>query len=448
MNITNMALPLRETYHLKVSEVPKFPFLDKWFDVRVSLTTDTGRLKTGLDVPLQIRMKCVDSDEYADHVLDIADSSSTKISSSGMTNIRCRILNGVSQYRERKFVMVATPIISDIHVIDAVTSSMMPIRHRLVINNIDEIPGVWFKDQGGRQKCIDIVVGLVGENSENITNRSIPIKIRLQYLGGESVVKQEILEVTRDSCMYIGATGRTELKVRINEVSMRHQGRCFCVVVTPDTLKDPTCSDVSPATTSGIEIRSKLVKSKRPLEEPMEQYSSPEERPTNLRKTAHIPTISPISLQPQILTPPRIISQDSFFRPPPVMFSHPPRNTTEWAQYVVNRLQHMRWEQIGSEIEPSGSHRPVYSMRNPNAIIDEILSSYSAMTGESIGATTLSVYSQEDGEGGTDIDCGWEEAESALRGNCRSDSDEESLGDEPPTAWNRNNSLFLGDLMN
>jgi len=366
-------MKILDTY-LKIGDVPEYPFVNQWFDLKISLTTETGRLVTGREIPLTVLLNFDNGERCTDHLLDIDSPSRTKIDERGTARIKCKILDLSARYGERRFVIVATPLLNtDIIVKDGVSSPMMPIRHRLLIENESDIPSLWYKDHGGKYNCISIVVKLVGKDI--VTTRNIPIKTRLDYVSGGSVTKENIL-IVQESCMRIDHSGRTEIKVRINEVSKRHQGRHFRIVIAPDTIKDPSCFDVSPAVSPAIEVRSKITaRSKRCF-----PYVTSIDGTTPDRRPAVLPRISNTTIMPSVTSIPtdRHISDIQQYSPADPSTtqnesSMDAMHISKWVDEVVTCLTSIRWIEIGREIGPGGTIRPLYEVINPNSIIDTLL---------------------------------------------------------------------------
>jgi hypothetical protein len=268
---------VEEALHLKVSDAPQYPFINQAFDIHISLVDDTGRIKVGREMPMTIKLKYEDGEECLDNILEIDRLTPGKIHSNGKAIIRVKLTSLSANYGDRRFVIVASPLQEeDRYIAHTMSTPMACVRYRLALDNVDDVPSLWFKDQGGKMKSIDLKVKLVGPNGTTVVGKMVPLRLELRYSNGDVVPKQEILEATRDSRMMIGENGSTMLRTRINEVSMRHQGKLFSIYVHPDTRRDPLSCDISPASTQSIEIRSKVTpKNKRSHEEHSVGSSSP-----------------------------------------------------------------------------------------------------------------------------------------------------------------------------
>jgi hypothetical protein len=69
------------------------------------------------------------------------------------------------------------------------------------------------------------------------------------------VIKQDLLTISPECRLVTDDSGAAVLKVRINDVSKNHQRQLFSVLVSADTAQDPLLNDVSPDSSSAIEVR-------------------------------------------------------------------------------------------------------------------------------------------------------------------------------------------------
>ena len=267
--MTNQSMR-EDPLHFKISNAPKYPFVNQSFDLHISLVDDTGRVKSGKEVPMAIKVLFEDMEECPRQVFEIDRLTPCKVHSNGKAIVRITLITSTATFGDRRFVVVASPLLdTDSFISHAVTTPMTCVKYKLELENVDDIPALWYKDQGGKLKSIDLHVMLMGPRGTPVTGKMVPLRLELRYDNGEVVPTQEILETTRDTRLMVDSKGAACVRVRINEVSMRHQGKLFCIYVHPDTRRDPLSCDISPASTPGIEIRSKIVshKNKRTLEE-------------------------------------------------------------------------------------------------------------------------------------------------------------------------------------
>ena len=99
---------------------------------------------------------------------------------------------------------------------------------------------------------------MVDCNNNLIKNRHITLGVLLRYDDGSVVSNQTILKIIGD--VNIKETGKTFLRVRIEDVSRNHQKKKFQIYIFPDLNENPHGDDISPVETSSIEVRSKIKK--------------------------------------------------------------------------------------------------------------------------------------------------------------------------------------------
>jgi hypothetical protein len=167
------------------------------------------------------------------------------------------------RYENKKFIIYANVENSGgPYVSPAVSEPMLCIRYRLKILE-DSIPDIWYKDEGGRDKCIDLSVTLQDQNNELIVARKVPLRVTLLYESGHHVLKQDILKINPENKLLIDETGRALLRLRIEDVSKNHQKQLFTVQIVPDTVQHPLNNDISPDCCRPLEVRSKRNKRTR-----------------------------------------------------------------------------------------------------------------------------------------------------------------------------------------
>ena len=175
------------------------------------------------------------------------------------TRTLCLTIKDLSiNHDNRKFVLHVSGFMRNgAHVQAATSAGMLVIRHRLTIKGKDQLPRVWFKDEGGRENCIEMCINLIDSTKMNILNKKVQLRLTLLYESGLIVPRQDVLKLNPDSKMFIDDSGSAVIKFRIEEVSRSHQKQLFCIQVSPDTSQYPMASDVSPDISYPIEVLSK-----------------------------------------------------------------------------------------------------------------------------------------------------------------------------------------------
>jgi len=293
------------------------------------------------------------------------------IAKTGTATVQMQIANLSMHYENRKFVLHASCEGGDgSYITPAVSEPMLAIRYRLTIEE-HNIRGTWYKDEGGKDKCIDLHLGLRDSNNELIVARKVPLRVSLLYESGMKVLRQEILKINPDNKLLIDETGKALLRLRIEDVSKNHQKQSFIIQVSPDTGKHPLNSDISPAASIPIEVRSKINASTR------------QKRTRDLAMSNSHALLPPSSTQ-------RTDVKSSASSVLPSSLSLPANSTTipgnaalspssavtamiDWMYTAIESMLVMKWRQYGNERQPDGSTRPLYEMTNPNSVIDELV---------------------------------------------------------------------------
>jgi hypothetical protein len=131
---------------------------------------------------------------------------------------------------------------------------------------VEQPPDVWFKDEGGREKCMTISLVLDPAPGRRLEDRVIPLQVRLLYENGNEVANQNILRLFPDMRPNM-MNGRVTISFRIDDVSKNHQGQSFSVEIAPQRQDTSSMfQDISPIITNVIAIRSK--RNKRKLNTP------------------------------------------------------------------------------------------------------------------------------------------------------------------------------------
>ena len=139
-------------------------------------------------------------------------------------------------------------------------------RHKLVILSCESnAPITWYKDEGGQNKSLEIIVYLKDSKSDFVTTRQFPLKVTLVYEKTREPVPtglngQSVLMLMSNSKLYIDSTGHAIVKFRISDVSNRHQGQKFQVLISPDITHSPIAADVAPIYSFPIDVKSKRKK--------------------------------------------------------------------------------------------------------------------------------------------------------------------------------------------
>ncbi|CAN0485592.1 unnamed protein product, partial [Laminaria digitata] len=72
-------------------------------------------------------------------------------------------------------------------------------------------PDNWYKDEGGKNNCIDITVQ-VREKTSGVPRPGVPLNLALVYEIGTEVHSQDILQVQTDVPLASNESGRANIK--------------------------------------------------------------------------------------------------------------------------------------------------------------------------------------------------------------------------------------------
>ncbi|CAM9830867.1 unnamed protein product, partial [Ascophyllum nodosum] len=132
---------------------------------------------------------------------------------------------------------------------------------RSALNVVRPPPENWYKDEGGRNNCIEIEVQVrektPGASQPGRPQPGVPLNLTLVYDSGTEVQTQDILQIQADTQLFTNETGRAQLKFKITEVSQRHQSQKFRVKISPDTKANSSARDIAPVVTVPIQVLSK-----------------------------------------------------------------------------------------------------------------------------------------------------------------------------------------------
>jgi len=215
----------------------------------------------------------------------------------------------------------------------------------------------FYKDEGGRDRCMSVNVGLYDERDQPLRNRRLSLDLTLLYSPSLSpVMKKDIFRVigpTEKSAL--DDNGKTKLDFRIDDVSKNHTGQSFVVKIS---AKEPNDDIVAPTETPPVSVRSK-----RTTKRPRTQNRPPQSIPSVPQQISHQPR-GPMYSQHQSAHRLRQAMQ----------------GILTWTDHVVNGLPPLKWELLG--YNDGDYSKPLYKMENPTNRINEIMNMYGSETRE------------------------------------------------------------------
>ena len=233
----------------------------------------------------------------------------------------------------------------------------------------------WYKDEGGRDKCMEGDVTLWNERNEQVME-NLDLDLTLYYAGESHVIvsNQELLRrIGAEQKLQIdGNTGSGKIRFRVEDVSKNHQGQNFVVKVSPVM---GAIKDVAPVFTPPVSVRSKRNRQKqrpsvaRPSEQPPAELNLPTPPSDSGRRSS--------------------VSETGIFEgADPIRLRNAVQAIVRWADEVVTSLYYMQWQVIGYEHRPDGTmdyNRPLHNIHNPNPTIERVLTLYNESVRDDLG---------------------------------------------------------------
>ena len=371
------------SYSLSIQpQPPRNVFVNQYFTVRLFLIDHKNVLKTGHTIPLQCKLYDGTNHKLChDHVqtiLQIDPDTPPVIGTDGNVSLRIKITELSMLHQNILFDIQFSQLPSNLpHTIlfDAVhTTQFTVIRYQIKI--IEQPPSYWYKDEGGRDKSIQLSCLLCDHNDELVKIRDIPLNIVLMYHNDNIekqvvVKKQDILKLQNDDKPRISSdTGKCIIKFRIEEVSKNHQKQLFCIRMEPNIIYDPSNADIAADTSKPITILSKRNKRRKKdgtysahyTDDIDDNVSSNNMSNQNTMKLEHnqLNSSSDINL-PSVNELIRTDHEQSNKHAEQLMNSM--NGIIQYTQYTCKTLLTLEWQHIGFEVTENGAlnlHRPIY----------------------------------------------------------------------------------------
>jgi len=251
---------------------PDFPFMDHYFELRIYLVDQENKLQTGFMVPLVLQLMVegestpMGGSSSSSSLVSIDPSTPATIDpNTGIANVRVKVCELSMNRQNRKFCFIVKRAEGPREKFDlpreinpVLSHSFSVVNAQLKVIHTEAWEETWYKDQGGRDKTIDIDVQLYGPFGL-LKGVEVPLRCVLLYEDGKMVLNQDLLVVTDTSGVKIDPnSGKAVIRIRIDDVSKNHQSKRFKVRVEANTSETPAHSDKSPDYSKPVTIRSKL----------------------------------------------------------------------------------------------------------------------------------------------------------------------------------------------
>lgn len=358
-----------EQLSIRIGEIAPHQFVNHYFDVPITFFAERSDIKAdGIPLSIQLRYEGGGVPDASLNLLTVDPRTPAVIKSGGHVVVRVMInLLSVQCENKKFFLHVTGTVPTGRYVAPGVSTHIRSIRHML--NIVNRLPELWFKDEGGRDKCMELMVQLVNSSGHLVTDRKVPLKLVLKYENNNDVVQQELFKISPECRRYIDDTGSATIKFRVEDVSKNHQKQSFGIMVAPDVITSPQCADIGSANSTFVDIKSKRNKRKA-MEEAGEldgsrhvRFSDSENAPAVISGTLNQAATAAVG--PRIGSP-----------------NNPAHSVYTWVNQVLYMMDTLSWKLVGYERRADGGEdrsKPLYSMNNPNQIIEHVKTQFTQM---------------------------------------------------------------------
>ncbi|TYZ66931.1 hypothetical protein PybrP1_005418, partial [[Pythium] brassicae (nom. inval.)] len=240
--------------------LPEFVFPNVAFEASVKLVDEQKAVVAGVACALSVTLRFHDSfDIVAEQaeVLELtAPAAIDPASGHAVVSVLLKSLTAANDAR---------PFCLEVRAADSAIESVFSTPVTVVkekLRVVQQPPDVWFKDEGGREKCMTVTLVMDPAPGAVIEDRVIPLDVRLLYESGNPVVNQGILRLFPDMRPNM-SRGRVSVSFRIDDVSKNHQGQSFVLEVAPEPQASSRMfQDIAPTRSSVVAVRSKRNKRK------------------------------------------------------------------------------------------------------------------------------------------------------------------------------------------
>lgn len=261
-----------------IEKLDHYQFVNSEFSLRAHLydaKTSTPKIGEKLQLKVLLMFEELPSDvttykEYHPNLIEVVKNDGIQ-AEDGTADIRLKLKEVSMAHDERRFVICLQAYQSGAgnNLISAHSNPVTCIRHKLIvfedpgsknkllINDDGQGGFMWYKDEGAKDKCIEMIVQLVDCNNNLVVDRIVPLSVSLTYSSGQLVHPQNVLLLFPERNIFIGSSGYEIIRFRVNEVSRNHRKQNFQIFVAPDVTASPITGDISPACSVDFEVKSK-----------------------------------------------------------------------------------------------------------------------------------------------------------------------------------------------
>jgi hypothetical protein len=276
-----------------------------------------------------------------------------------------------------------------------VTSKVLLVRYKILVSPEVDWSNVWYKDEGGRDKCMEVMAG-VYDHQLQLLYEAVPLLLTLCYYSLCSppipVTNQDILRIlgpkSNNNLTIDKSTGTIKIRFRVEDVSKNHQGQDFCVQIAVSDSREGS-RRIAPGLTPPITIRSKRNKRGRI------STSTPTSSTTDVSSERKLQRAPVPPSDPSGSTRHGGAALDG---PDAIQLREAVRGLAQWVDDVVTGLYPLQWQIVGYAQDANGNRnysRPFHNMQNPNALISRVLTIYNDSTREQLRLLQQAVEAQD-----------------------------------------------------
>jgi hypothetical protein len=393
--------------YLKIGEVAVNIFIDDCISIPIFLVNDADKLCTPGDHCNKVTVTCrVDGGNEASklsHPHFDLDADSCIIRPNGTGTLRITFRSVSMDFENKKFIL-SFNLQNDVRkVLGTQTQPLFVISNQLVLTEDFIDTYTWYKDEGGKDKSIEYGVHMIDRQGSRVRGRKVALMVTFIYLNGHLEPHQNIMTVMPDSKLVIDErSGSAIIRIRINEVSTRHQGQLFQVLISPDIAVGPSNADVCPVTSVAVDVKSKrnhhkerdrdLAHRVTPAAVVHKVEASLEPPVKKLRQTSEESFVSTRSsgsgiqlADHQCIHDDGIVidnchcKSDGIHFSSPVDFNTSVGNLVLWAKSVMKGMDEIQWKQVGYSVSADGAPdvtKPLFNISNPHETITNIVQEY------------------------------------------------------------------------
>mmetsp|Transcript_30265 Transcript_30265/g.46191 ORF Transcript_30265/g.46191 Transcript_30265/m.46191 type:complete len:669 (+) Transcript_30265:281-2287(+) len=292
--------------------------------------------------------------------------------------ITCKIRRGsVKKDKAEGYYIRLSPKIQDCplskDLAPVCSSTISIVNYKIKVVPDEEWESVFYKDEGGRDKCMTVVASLYDKEDQIFKGEQIPLQVTLFYANDVKpikVTKQDTMRTIGAAKQFIdNSSGKATVRFRIEDVSKNHQGQDFRLEVAPDP-EAKGFKDVAPGFSPAVSVRSKRNKRQR--------------QPNSGARDQRLgspPAPSGRSFYDEGRGDPQLSGQEL------PRLREALKGVIHWAEEVVNGLCTIQWQVIGYHQNPDGTtdyNRPYHNIPNPEPVLSRVMGMYSDTTREQL----------------------------------------------------------------